>query len=208
MSDRAVAVLLDGPPASGGCPPGVDPDTFARALAEDVADQVGDLPGLDAAIAYSPERHADADAVRWPDTRLVSVADRGGPLAALAALAALGYREGAVVAPDAPDVPALMIAKPFSALTTAAVAAAPAEGGGLVVLATRLPAPPWLAAAAVDLDIADALARLRTAAPTPADLAITPGWRRLRHPRDIARLDPDLEGWEATRALLSGFTAR
>jgi hypothetical protein len=32
----------------------------------------------------------------------------------------------------------------------------------------------------------------------------TPEWRRLRGPADLATLDPALEGWDATRALLGG----
>ncbi len=83
------------------------------------------------------------------------------------------------------------------------MAAGPAEGGGLVVLASRLPVPPWLALSGVDLDTPDAVRRLRAAAPR-RDLVVTPRWRRLRTPADIASLDPGLEGWEATRALLSG----
>ena len=204
MSDLAVALLLDRPPAIGGCPPGVDPDAFARALAEDVADLLSDLPGLDPVVAYSADRRLDAEAVCWPGTPLVELPGRAGPLTALAALAGRGYRQGAVVAPDAPDLPGLMIAKPFSGLATATVAAAPADGGGLVVLASRLPAPAWLAAAGVDLDTLDAVARLRAAAPGRRDLAVTQAWRRLRSPADLAFLDPGLEGWEATRALLSG----
>ena len=84
-----------------------------------------------------------------------------------------------------------------------AVAAVPAAGGGLVVLASRLPAPDWLPAD-LDLDTPDAVQRLRLAAPGRRDLAVTPGWRRLRSRADLDGLDPGLEGWEATRALLSG----
>jgi hypothetical protein len=204
LAERAVALLLDRPPATSGCPPGIDPAAFARALAEDVADLISDLPGLDPAVAYGPDRRPDATAVCWPGTLLVEVSPAAGPLAVLAALADRGYRQGAVVAPDAPDLPALLIAKPFSGLATGSVAAAPADGGGLVVLASRLPVPGWLAGSGVDLDTAAAVQRLRAAAPGRRDLIVTPGWRRLRSPADIAFLDPALEGWEATRALLSG----
>jgi hypothetical protein len=31
-----------------------------------------------------------------------------------------------------------------------------------------------------------------------------PGWHRLRTPDDLRLLDPGLEGWENTRALLEG----
>ena len=204
MAERAVALLLDRPAATAGCPPGIDAAAFAQALAEDVADLISDLPGLDPAVACSPDRRADAAAVSWPTTLLVEVPPAAGALAVLEALAERGYGQGAVVAPDAPDLPALMVAKPFSGLATASVAAAPADGGGLVVLASRLPVPGWLAASGVDLDTAAAVQRLRAAAPGRRDLVITQGWRRLRDPRDIASLDPGLEGWEATRALLSG----
>ena len=108
-----------------------------------------------------------------------------------------------MVAADAPDLPGLLVAKPFSGMATAAVGAVPAEGGGLVVLATRLPAPGWLPPD-VDLDTADAVDRLRSTAPRRRDLVVAAGWRRLRTPADLRGLDPGLEGWEATRALLSG----
>jgi hypothetical protein len=201
---RAVLLLLDRPPATAGCPPGVDPAAFARALSEDVADLISDLPGIEPAIGYSADRRPDAAAVSWPTTLLAELPPPGGALAGLAALATHGYGHGAAVAPDAPDLPALVIAKPFSGLATATVAAAPATGGGLVVLASRLPVPPWLAESGIDVDTQDAVERLRLAAPHRSDLVVTPPWRRLRDPADIAFLDSDLEGWEATRALLSG----
>jgi hypothetical protein len=205
VTRRAVALLLTGAPAIGACPPGVEPGAFARALAEDVADLLSGLPGLEAVAAATPDRIADAEGVVWPGTPML-VTSAAAPAAVFGALAEQGYDEAAVVAPDAPDLPGLLVAKPFSALTTASVAAVPAAGGGLVVLASRLPAPTWLPG---DLgpDTSDAVPRLRAAAPRRRDLAVTPGWRRLRTPADLAGLDPDLEGWEATRALLSGRPA-
>lgn len=202
MTRRAVALLLAGPPATGACPPGVAPDAFARALAEDVADLLSDLPGLDPVVAAGPARTADAEDVVWPGTPVLALPDPS-PAAAFAALAERGYAEAGVVAPDAPDLPGLLVAKPFSGLATASVAAVPATGGGLVALACRLPAPPWLPAR-LDLDTVDVVERLRAAAPRRRDLAVTPGWHRLRTPDDLRALDPGLEGWETTRALLSG----
>jgi hypothetical protein len=38
-------------------------------------------------------------------------------------------------------------------------------------------------------------------------VATTPGWHRVRTSADLDRLDPGLEGWENTRAVL-GATAR
>ena len=204
---RAAVLLLAGPAANGACPPGVAPAAFARALAEDVADLLADLPGLDPVLAAEPARVAEAEAVRWPDVPVLLIPDRAGApmlLAVLAELAGRGYTEAAGGAPDVPDLPGLLVAKPFSALTGAQVAAGPAVRGGLVVLASRLPVPGWLAGLDVHLDCPDAVDRLLAAAGDPADLAVTPGWHRLRTPADLARLDPALEGWEATRRLLSG----
>ncbi|EWM67681.1 hypothetical protein MCBG_04814 [Micromonospora sp. M42] len=92
----------------------------------------------------------------------------------------------------------------------AAAADHPAGGGGpgrgrrktgLLGVAARLPVPAWLPA--LDLDTT-APAEVRRAAPSPGDVAVTAGWRRMRGPADLAALDPAVEGWEATRALLSG----
>lgn len=202
MTRRAVALLLSGPAATGACPPGIAPAAFARALAEDLADLLSDLPGLDPVVAAAPERVADAEDVVWPGTAVLELPPTGDPVgAALAALAGRGYDEGAVLAPDAPDLPGLLVAKPFSALTTASAAAVPAEGGGLVLLAARLPAPDWLPAG-LSLDTPYAVEILRAAA--RRELAVTPGWHRLRVRADLAALDPGLEGWETTRSLLSG----
>jgi hypothetical protein len=200
VTRRAAVLLLTGPPAARACPPGVAPDAFARALAEDVADLLADLPGLDPVVAAAPDRVADAEDVVWPGTPVLETG-LGRPSEVFAALAHRGYDEAAVVVADVPDLPGLLVAKPFSALATAPVAAVPATGGGLVALAARLPAPDWLPA---DLDLDDpyAVERLRAVAPRPGDLVLTPAWHRLRGPQDLAGLDPDLEGWEATRALL------
>ena len=201
MTRRAAALLLSGPPAARACPPGIAPAEFARAMAEDVADLLADLPGLEPVVAAAPDRVADAEDVVWPGTPVLAVA--GLPVDVLAALAGQGYDEAAVFAADVPDLPGLLVAKPFSALSTAPVAAAPADGGGLVALACRLPVPAWLPVD-IDLDEPYAVERLKAAAPSPGDVVLTPAWRRLRRREDIAALDPDLEGWEATRALLAG----
>lgn len=201
MTRRAAALLLSGPPAARACPPGIAPAEFARAMAEDVADLLADLPGLEPVVAAAPDRVADAEDVVWPGTPVLEVA--GLPVDVLAALAGQGYDEAAVFAADVPDLPGLLVAKPFSALSTAPVAAAPADGGGLVALACRLPVPAWLPVD-IDLDEPYAVERLKAAAPSPGDVVLTPAWRRLRRREDLAALDPDLEGWEATRALLAG----
>jgi hypothetical protein len=63
-----------------------------------------------------------------------------------------------------------------------------------------LPAPDWLPEIDLDTTAPDAV---RAAAPRPADVVVTPAWRRLRGPADLASLDPAVEGWDATRLLLS-----
>ena len=104
---------------------------------------------------------------------------------------------------DAPDLPGLTLGKLLRPLSSRPVAVAPVEGSGpgLLGVAARLPVPEWLPA--VDLD-RSAPADVRAAAPRPGDVAVTAGWRRLRGAADLATLDPAFDGWEATRAVLSG----
>jgi hypothetical protein len=71
---------------------------------------------------------------------------------------------------------------------------------GLLGLAATIPAAGWLPRAGLDDLTPQSLRRL---APAVTDVAPAPGWHRLRSPADLARLDPRLEGWDATRALLS-----
>jgi hypothetical protein len=198
---RAAAVLLAGPRPVP--PPGIDAEAFARAMAEDVVDVVVGMAGVEVVIAHTTARAADAMAVRWPGATMTHLGEPAAPaLAALAALADAGCDVGTVVAPDAPDLPGLVLAKPFSALSSAPVAAAPATGGGLVALAAQLPMPGWLIATGVGLDTADPIETLQVAAPRRKDARSTMSWHRLRTAADVGFLDPGLEGWEATRALL------
>ncbi|MEV0944635.1 hypothetical protein [Micromonospora wenchangensis] len=194
---RRVVVALLAPVAWS--PPGVEPARWRTALAEDVVDLFATLAEVESALAVTPADRWLADAVRWPDTPVYEVPEP----TVTAVLAALdGYDQAAVVAPDAPDLPGLVLGKLLRPLTSRPVAVAPVEGGpGLLGVASRLPVPGWLPA--LDLDVAGP-ADLRRAAPAPADVAVTPGWHRLRGPADLAALDPAVEGWEATRALLSG----
>ena len=197
---RVGALCLLGTGHRAACPPGVDPVRFGRALAEDVADVLASLSGVDTVVVADPSTVDDARAVAMPGMPIIELPTVDG---AIAELAGRGYAEAAFFAPDVPDLPALLAAKPFSGLSTAGAAVVPSHGGGLVALATRLPPPGWLPAG-LHLDAPGVLARLYEAAPTPADLAVAPAWRRLRVPADVATLDPALEGWEETRALLSG----
>lgn len=195
MTSRYAAVLA-GPGTAG--PPGVDPEDFRLALLEDTYEVVAGLESVTPVLALTRPDPA-AEAVTWPGTPVLRVA---GLDALLGVLHDLGAEHAAVVAPDAPDLPALLLGKLFRALGRGQVAVSPAAGGGLVALAARLPAPPWLAG--VDLDTPNAPARLRAAAGAPGAVRSTPGWHRLRAPADVSFLDPGLEGWDNTRALLAG----
>jgi 2-phospho-L-lactate guanylyltransferase (CobY/MobA/RfbA family) len=193
-----VVVALLGPVA--WTPPGIDPAAWRAALAEDVVDLLATLQEVETAIAATPADRPLAEAVIWPGMAVHEVPAATGT-AVLAALT--GYDQAAVIAADAPDLPGLTVGKLLRPLTTRPVAVAPAQGGGpgLLGLASRLPAPAWLPQ--VDLDTAFP-AEVRRAAPQPGDVAVTAAWRRMRGPADLAALDPAVEGWEATRALLAG----
>jgi hypothetical protein len=227
---RMVAVLVTGS-VTAAAPPGVEPAAFGRALVEDTADLVAGLEMVAPAVAVSPDGEAALGGVPvgelvWPGTPVIRLAGdgRSGLAArALGALADLGANQAAVLAADAPDLPPLLIGKLLRALGTQRraggarpggrpagspeMAICPAEGGGLVALAAWLPAPSWLAGVhalpdSAELDVDDMAERLRRAAPSRAAVRNGPGWHRMRSPADVARLDPGLEGWDATRELL------
>jgi hypothetical protein len=195
---RVAAVGLFGTSYRDACPPGIDPVLFGRALIEDVVDVLASLSGVDTAIVADESTVDDAKAVSWAGAPVVTAAT---PVAAFVALRRGGYEQATLFVPDVPDLPALLAAKPFSGLSTSDTAVVPALGGGLIALGSRLPVPAWLPST---VDFGTSLEELRAAAPAPAELAVAPTWRRLRAPTDVATLDPALEGWEATRALLSG----
>ena len=195
MSGRLVVLSLTAP---AWAPPGVDPHVWRAALAEDTVDLLATLAEVTCGVAAADADQGLAEAIVWPGMPVytMSALTVGG---ILAAAAADGYEEAAVLAPDAPDLPAMLIGKLLRPLTSRPLAVAPALTGGLLGLAARLPAPQWLP----DLDLnADAEA-VKAAAPRPGQVAVVPGWHRLDGPDGLARLDPGLEGWEATRALLS-----
>ena len=197
------AAVLSLPARPRDVPPGIDPGEFRLALLEDTYEVVAGLDLVTPALVLDPPDQPDAEAVTWPGTPIVREATLAG---AFAALHALGAGSAALVAQDAPDLPPLLLGKLFRAVGSAPSAACRAEDGTLVALAARLPLPGWLVAALhdVDLDTPDALARLRAAAPRPGLVPQGPGWHRLRTLADLRRLDPGLEGWENTRALLQG----
>lgn len=195
MTGRFAAVLAS-PGAAG--PPGTDPEEYRLALLEDTYEVVAGLEFVTPVLALTGPDPA-AEAITWPGTPILRVA---GLSDLLRALGERGAEQAVVVAPDAPDLPSLLLGKLFRALGSGRVVVCPAENGGLVALGARLPAPGWLDG--IDLDTPGAPARLRAAAGEPGAVRSAPGWHRLRGPADLARLDPGLEGWDNTRALLSG----
>ncbi len=199
MTRRLVVAVLSPPRWS---PPGTDPDAWRRALAEDIADLLVNMEAADPALAVLPGDRALADAVRWPTMPVYELATLTVP-AILAAAAADGYEQAAVLAADAPDVPGLVLAKLLRPLSSRPVAVAPAAGpdAGLLGLAAQLPPVDWLPQAGLDELTAE---QVTAAAPQSRLVAGTPGWHRLTDPGQLARLDLALDGWEATRALLTG----
>ena len=198
-----------GGPAVGGrvvgvwARPAVDDVALAAAMLEDVVDMVAAMEQVEAAIVAGPAYAEAAADVAWPGMPILPIGDDAVVADALDALADAGADVAAVVVPDAPDLPPLLLGKLFSALTSTSVAVCPADGGGLVAVAVTCPVPAWLRDAGLSLDAADSLSRLRSAAP-PRGLHVGPGWHRVRSADDVRRLDPGLEGWDATRALLDG----
>jgi glycosyltransferase A (GT-A) superfamily protein (DUF2064 family) len=184
-------------------PPGVGDAELALAMTEDVVDLVAGMQEVEAALALAQGFDA-ARATVWPGMPVCELRAGFTLLDVLDALADLGADEATVVAGDAPDLPPLLLGKLHSALTGAQVAVCPADGGGLVALAARLPVADWLRGAdfPVNLDSTEILSTLRRVAPRRT-LHIGPGWHRIRGPEDVVRLDPGLEGWDATRTLLS-----
>jgi hypothetical protein len=209
VTSRVVAVLAR-PDAAASPPPGIDPGEFRLALLEDTYEVVAGLELVTPALLIAGDDWPMAESITWPGTPIV----RAGALgAALDRLGELGAEQAAIVVGDAPDLPPLLIGKLFRALGRARAAVCAAAGGGLVALAVPLPAPAWLFHGVAEtgyglFDLPDALARLRAAAPGAGSVRAGPGWHRLRTPADLDLLDPGLEGWESTRALLSGRPLR
>jgi hypothetical protein len=199
VSATTAVVALLGP--ATWCPPGVDLATWRSALAEDVVDLISGLAQVHAVVAGPASDRELMAAIRWPT---MSVYELASPTvrAALAAAAAEGHARAAILCADAPDLPGMLVGKLLQPLTTRQVAVAPAFGGGLLGVSSRLPVPEWFP----ELDLGDdaGLDKARSAAPRRALVAAAPAWYRLRGPTDLARLDPRLEGWPATRALLGG----
>ncbi|WP_106126002.1 hypothetical protein [Pseudosporangium ferrugineum] len=198
MTRRVVVALLT--PVAWS-PPGVGLGAWRAALAEDVVDLLARLAQAEPAIAATSGDVALAREISWPGMPIYEVAS-ATVLPVLAAAEKDGFEQAAVLAADAADVPGMILGKLLRPLSSKPIAVAPSgQGGGLLGVAVNLPVPGWLAD--VDLDSATPMT-VRRGAPQPSLVESTPEWRRLRGAAELATLDPALEGWENTRALLGG----
>jgi hypothetical protein len=194
---RRVAVVLARYDASHAAPQGMDPETFAAACLLDSYEVVADLIDVRSGIA-GPASVAE---LLWPGA-LHLPADI--TVSAIARQLSSEADELVVVPADVPDLPGLVLAKLFKVLHRTDIAIAPEHGGsGCVAIGVSLPLADWIPEDAIDLD-RNPFARLSAIAPRRSRCTLTPTWHRLRTPADVAQLDPSLEGWEETRALLSG----
>ncbi|MFC5265522.1 hypothetical protein ACFPJ1_25715 [Kribbella qitaiheensis] len=197
--DRRVVVLVV-PAVGTWAPPGREHSAWRLALAEDTYEVLASLDRVDVAVGVvdgDEAALAELAALTWPGTPVYSVSS------ALDAVAAVGPAAAVVaVSHDVPDLPGLLIGKLFRALSSADIAVCPAEDGSLAAIGVSLPVAPWVADASPTFDTS--LASLEAAKPRRHAVAIGPGWHRLRSPVDLARLDPGLEGWDATRSILRG----
>lgn len=200
MTDRRLVVVLVVPAAGDWAPPGRDPESWRLALAEDTYEVLAGLDLVEVQVAVAGGDDAGVEQVAgltWPGTPVFAV-DPARPL--LAAAEQVGTGRSVVLAThDAPDLPGLLVGKLFRALGSADVAVCPATDGSLVAAGLRLPVPGWITELTFDTTLAD----LDAVKPRRLAVAVGPGWHRLRGPADLAYLDPGLEGWDATRALLS-----
>jgi hypothetical protein len=177
-------------------PPGIEFAAFAAACRADTYEVLAGLNGVVSGIAGPAE---DA-ALLWPGSVHLPEAFS---VRAVADWAADRFDVAAVVPADAPDLPQLVIAKVFKALVRAQLCLAPERGGaGLVAIGLQLPWPAWLPD---DMTLDDnRFEHLAVTVPHRRWLASAPDWHRLRTPGATDHLDPGLEGWEETRALLAG----
>ncbi len=174
-------------------------------MIEDVAELLHGLAQVDSLLICGPGRAEALTRLVWPEVPVVE-RDAADVAAALAEATGRGYDEAVVLASDVPDLPQMLLGKLFQALGKSPVAVLPAQDGTAVALACRLPAPPWMLASGFDEPTI--VADLRAAAGQPRQIAVTPAWHRIRTASDVSHLDPGLEGWERTRALLGGVTPR
>jgi hypothetical protein len=194
---RRLALVHAGHGAGAAAPAGVDKDAFAWACLADCYEVVADLVGVGSGIAGPPQV---ADLLWLGGWHLPD----GLSVLELARRVAGRADELVVVTADVPDLPGLVLAKIFRVLHRVDVAVAPQLNGvGCVAVGVSLPVADWLTEDLLDLDRSP-VAQLPSDRAGRSRWTLAPGWHRLQSTEDLARLDPGLEGWEQTRALLAG----
>jgi hypothetical protein len=194
---RRLAVVSAGHAATAATPPGIDPVAFAAACLADTYEVLADLIDVGSAIA-GPDAAAD---LLWPGAQLFPA---GSTIPELAEHLRDEVDELVVVPADVPDLPGLVLAKIFKVLHRVDLAIAPQRGGsGCAAIGVSLPLAAWISPELLELD-GEAHAQLAADRSRRSRWSLAPDWHRLRTPADVHRLDPGLEGWEETRALLGG----
>jgi hypothetical protein len=194
---RRLALVHAGHGASAAAPDGVDKAAFAWACLADCYEVVADLVEVGSGIAGPPQ----VVELLWPGAWHLP---DGLSVLELARTVATRVDELVVLTADAPDLPGLVLAKIFRVLHRVDLAVAPERNGsGCVAIGIALPPREWLTDDLLDLDRSP-VAKLPSGRTGRNRWALAPAWHRLRNPDDLARLDPGLEGWEQTRALLAG----
>jgi hypothetical protein len=194
---RRLAVVHAGYDASAAAPDGVDEAGFAWACLADCYEVAADLVEVESGIA-GPPRVAE---LLWPGAWQLP---EGLGVLDLARRLATRVDELVVLTADAPDLPGLVLAKIFRVLHRVDMAVAPErDGSGCVAIGIALPPREWLTDDLLDLDRSP-VAQLPAGRAGRSRWALAPPWHRLRSPEHLAWLDPGLEGWEQTRALLAG----
>ena len=175
----------------------MDKEAFAWACLADCYEVVADLVGVRSGIAGPPE----VAELLWPGAWHLP---DGLGVPELARSVTGRVDELVVMTADAPDLPGLVLAKMFQVLHRVDLVVAPQRnGGGCVAIGVALPLRDWLTDDLLDLERSP-LARLPPERAPGRGWALAPTWHRLQRPHDLALLDPSLEGWEQTRALVTG----
>ena len=196
---RRAAVVLARYDAASAVPEGIDPADFAAACLLDAYEVVADLIGVKSGIAGPPS----VAEMLWPEALHLPT---GITLGAMADQLSGDADELVVLPADLPDLPGLVLAKLFKVLHRTDIGIAPERAGnGCAAIGVSLPLADWIPHDALDLDH-NPYSRLSAIAPRRSRCVLTPAWHRLRTPADVHQLDPGLEGWEETRALLAGHS--
>jgi rSAM/selenodomain-associated transferase 1 len=196
------------------CPPlaPADAAALARCFLLDRLEQVGEVSGSDALLAFAPsEREAEVRALVPAGTRLVpqAGADLGARMDRLLTdLLAEGYAGAIAVGTDSPTLPTAYLQRASATLAAgvADVVLGPAEDGGYYLVGLRAPAPalfvgmPWSTARVTR----ETLARARRLA---LRSLLLPTWFDVDRGHDLARLrrpaPPEAYHPPRTRALLA-----